>query len=578
MAKDGRGRRAAASRTAGDVSHLRPGEVSHLRPGDDIAGYRVRRVLAVTEHGVVCVARDDQAPAEPELLLRVASDELGRAAIEREVAILDRVRHEHLVRLVDVAGTPGGFPMAAFEYLDRGALGTLLEARRALDAGEAVTVLVSVLRGIDALHRSGIAHGSIDEGRVLLDGAGRPVLIGLGSALELGEDGVGDREFADDFRCFAELAERVLARTEREGREDECATALAWLQGSSPLEVGEDYFPAAERLLLSIAQPAPIRRERERGTVSEASPVRVPGKAEARMPRSPARWSGAQRGRSASTGSTGAQRRRSASTRWSGGVRALLEGSLAGSDLWERVLDGDVIGELRRRVSAFAGARRRQLLFSAVAASVLLVVMLTVLPGTAPGSDDTAVVGARRGATAVTNSTPRPGSAGHTGVAADARPTPAGRATGPATEVPHERTGEDPDPATTEDDPVRVASALMKARRSCLDGGSLDCLSATDQAGSPLWTADRERLGSGGTTSHEPASGSAPASSAGDAGRCASGADCAASLVDRIGGTAVVALTPKGSAGGGDAGYAMPATILLIETEAGWRLREIFEN
>lgn len=103
-----------------------------------------------------------------------------------------------------------------------------------------------------------------------------------------------------------------------------------------------------------------------------------------------------------------------------------------------------------------------------------------------------------------------------------------------------------------------AAEALLAVRSGCLARHDAACLSRADERGSPLYTDDVKRL----ARSAKPSPLDAP-----------DYAGYRVTMIERIGGSAVVALAPPN-----DAENAEPATALLVEGEAGWRLRQLYRN
>ena len=111
-----------------------------------------------------------------------------------------------------------------------------------------------------------------------------------------------------------------------------------------------------------------------------------------------------------------------------------------------------------------------------------------------------------------------------------------------------------PGPAA-EIDPVTAASELLEVRASCLASRDLDCLAAVAQPGSPIAASDRALMladGSEGGAAPEPF----------DLGAIALVADM---------GSAVLLEVPYADA------EREPASLLMMRSEAGWRLRELFD-
>ncbi len=550
---------------------------SEIASGDEVAGYRVLKVLASTVGRTTCLARDEGAVPPVERVLKLFPPGQIPESVRREASVLAAVVHEHVLRLVDVANVPGGACVLVVEYLQRGSLDRLLADREMLHAGEAVTILVSVMRGIDAMHRQGIVHGAILARNIHLDQNGRPVLTGLASAGRLGDPGVDDRAFAADHEDFTRLAEHVLGRAETEGREHERARLLDWLGNTSSQEIGEDYARQIERQLMAIAQPAPVRRVK---AYAEGLPSRaVPPSPKVRRNRpaegGTARASRPSTHRSGAYGSNayGSDARGSGvhgSGAPGGAVRAFAR-HLPEFAVLENALDGTLLREFKSRSRAMLHSRRKPLIFGGSIAAALLVVLLTALPG---------------GSAEVIGSPSPPASATPSSAASSTAGDSAGAAVG--------RQGEGVAPSAVPnvdgaaglaegDDPVRAASALLASRRRCLVASSSACLERSHQADSPLWHADRTSFGEAADGGSSDGVG-IESREDGSRARCADGyaGVCLASLVERTGGSALIALTPVEDDavenGGGSRGYAKPASILVVRTDAGWRLREIFED
>jgi len=139
---------------------------------------------------------------------------------------------------------------------------------------------------------------------------------------------------------------------------------------------------------------------------------------------------------------------------------------------------------------------------------------------------------------------------------ADAPSGPAVSAPTPVTVVPVPDRAPD-DPVSTEeaavrgDDAVAAAAVLLRARVACLREPSTSCLAAVDQAGSPVASADSLTLGD--------------LASAGDLVL----PTVVESEVQRLGETVLLACRTADDE---------PASVLVVRTEAGWRLREVLRR
>jgi hypothetical protein len=151
------------------------------------AGSELLGVLGVGAGGPVWRARSvtDAAPARgQDVAVKVVR---GGDDVQRELALLRRVRHEHVVGLRDSVPLADGAVALVLDLVDGGTLAQLVAARRHLTPGEVVTVLAPLATALADLHALGIQHGDVAPGNVLLDREGRPFLSDLGTVRITGE-------------------------------------------------------------------------------------------------------------------------------------------------------------------------------------------------------------------------------------------------------------------------------------------------------------------------------------------------------------------------------------------------------
>jgi hypothetical protein len=111
----------------------------------------------------------------------------GTARLAREIALLRRIDHPHVVRLRRVVDLPDGGRALVMDLAAGGSLGDLVAARGPLDPGEACTAIVPVARTLAELHARGLVHGDLSPGNILFTADGRPLVADLGCAVVLGE-------------------------------------------------------------------------------------------------------------------------------------------------------------------------------------------------------------------------------------------------------------------------------------------------------------------------------------------------------------------------------------------------------
>lgn len=139
------------------------------------AGYRA---LAPGDDGALVAVALDGSERRVELHV-LPADDTTRA----RVGAWRSVRHEHLVRVLEVVPlSPVEIGVFA-EHLPGLSLARLCAARGPLSDGEAATLAIPVAQALEAMHAAGIQHGGVGPHSILIDADGRPVLAGLGVAL-----------------------------------------------------------------------------------------------------------------------------------------------------------------------------------------------------------------------------------------------------------------------------------------------------------------------------------------------------------------------------------------------------------
>jgi serine/threonine-protein kinase len=132
--------------------------------GEVVSGkYRIDRVLG--EGGMGAVVRATHLITRVPVALKFMSPQFMRieGAVERflkEGEAAGRIRSEHVVQIYDVDKLKGGAPYIAMECLDGRDLQQLIEAAggQGLPVTRTITLMMQVLRGLQAAHAVGIVH------------------------------------------------------------------------------------------------------------------------------------------------------------------------------------------------------------------------------------------------------------------------------------------------------------------------------------------------------------------------------------------------------------------------------------
>jgi len=180
----------------------------------------------------------------------------GDATTVARAHTLRTVRHEHLVRVLEVVPLDTG-ELAVFTHHVRGVpLDALLATSPTLTDGEAATIAIPVAQALAALHAVGLQHAAVGGASILLEPDGRPVLAGLGATLRHVPRPQDDS--ADDVRALLDvLLPRLVEDDTADGQSPGLRSALAELRA----EPG----PEADRVVdrcFRVAVPVPLDVDR----------------------------------------------------------------------------------------------------------------------------------------------------------------------------------------------------------------------------------------------------------------------------------------------------------------------------
>lgn len=181
----------------------------------------------------------------------LAGDERTVARFVREGRIAARLRHPHVVDVIDV-GEQDGTPFLVMELLDGVDLGTWLRARGPLDHLDALRTVLPLASALAAAHANGALHRDLKPTNVMLARDGRgvqsPKLVDFGLSKQLGGDSeVQLTEHAAVLGTLGYIApEQLLDAARADERSDqyglgailyECLTARPPYQGKTVTEL-----------------------------------------------------------------------------------------------------------------------------------------------------------------------------------------------------------------------------------------------------------------------------------------------------------------------------------------------------
>ncbi|MGI9824542.1 hypothetical protein [Agromyces sp. Marseille-Q5079] len=508
-----------------------------------IAGYRVLRRIASGRRAEVLLAVATRpgpdggdpslrpgdvagaAISAPLVVLRVYHDDVDDLGIATELAIMEAADGAGAPELIDVAIADDGARVLVVERIAGVTVGQLL-ATRALDPGEAVTLIAPVVAAVSSLADQGVVHLGLSPSDVRLDATGRPRLLGLGGLVKMPGDGAQRTALRrEGLAALVEYVESVVAAVRPGGVFDGVRSLMARALDARPF--------------------VPFELDLERAVFAAAPPVPVSGAASAVGQRVPARMLPAQAldhsdlDPVVEQGSPARGRRGGAASTAAG----LLEVADLPTPIVERLadsLEGDRVGRLRLGIQRWIRRRKRQVIVAVLIGGAVLVVLLTAVPPTPAGAGPSV---AEPGAVS--------GALGHVDDS-DPSPTPVGE---PAADD-RSDASDAPDASdllASVAEPAEAASELIRRRAECFAALELDCLRPLVQPGSPVEESDWNLM---------------LAARDGGPGVPTLDADHVELVAEM--GAAVLVRAPI-------LDRTQPASLLIVRSEAGWRLREVFD-
>lgn len=180
-------------------------EETALKPGDQIADYRIDRVLGAGSFGVTYLATDTNLSRRVaikeylpgEYARRDASGtvssrnaeagatfEWGLERFTEEARTLAQFSHPNIVRVLHIVQRLNGTAYIVMELLEGRDFEEVVEQNGPLPTPRFLTIFAQLLDGMQAVHGIGVLHRDIKPSNIMLSGE-TPVLIDFGAARDL---------------------------------------------------------------------------------------------------------------------------------------------------------------------------------------------------------------------------------------------------------------------------------------------------------------------------------------------------------------------------------------------------------
>ncbi len=138
-----------------------------------IRGYEIKRKLGEGGFGAVYLAEKAKTKSQVAvkvMLSRVAVDSEARKKFQQEISVMEKLRHIHLVELLE-HGAAGGAFYFIMEYCEAGSVADLLRLRGGkLGIQEAGPLMLQALEGLAFVHSKGLVHRDLKPENILLKG------------------------------------------------------------------------------------------------------------------------------------------------------------------------------------------------------------------------------------------------------------------------------------------------------------------------------------------------------------------------------------------------------------------------
>jgi serine/threonine protein kinase len=143
-----------------------------LAPGDEVAGYRIERLIARGGMGTVYEAT--QLSLDRRVALKFVSDELSgderfRERFRREARSAAAIDHAHILPVYEAGEVHDRQLFLAMRLVDGPDLSSMLRERGPLDVTQTVAILGQVGEALDAAHERGLVHRDVKPANVMLE-------------------------------------------------------------------------------------------------------------------------------------------------------------------------------------------------------------------------------------------------------------------------------------------------------------------------------------------------------------------------------------------------------------------------
>jgi serine/threonine-protein kinase len=154
--------------------------------------WKLERPIGAGGMGAVWLARRMEGEGEPRAAIKLLNlalqSAVGQARFRREGALLGRLDHPGIARLLDTGVSPAGQPYLVLEYID-GIRIDAFASQRHLANTERIGLVLQVLAAVEHAHANQVVHRDIKPPNILVTADGAAKLLDFGIARMLSPDG-----------------------------------------------------------------------------------------------------------------------------------------------------------------------------------------------------------------------------------------------------------------------------------------------------------------------------------------------------------------------------------------------------
>jgi hypothetical protein len=157
--------------------------------GQTIGSYRIASCIGQGGMGRVYLGVHPQIGARVAIKVLAKDRTHDLVELERfftEARLVNLVRHENIVNVLDMLVLPDGSPCIVMEHLDGSSLAALIAARGALPAAEVGRLALEILGALAAAHDKGVVHRDLKPENVFVTPGGHAKVLDFGIAKLLG--------------------------------------------------------------------------------------------------------------------------------------------------------------------------------------------------------------------------------------------------------------------------------------------------------------------------------------------------------------------------------------------------------